>query len=45
MLIVRGSELIAPRGDTELRSGDHVYVFCRREDRGLIHLMFGQRDE
>jgi len=42
MLIVRGRELIAPRGATELLAGDHVYVFCRPEDRGLMQLMFGQ---
>jgi cell volume regulation protein A len=42
MLVVRGRELIAPRGGTELQAGDHVYVFCRSEDRGFMQLMFGQ---
>jgi potassium/hydrogen antiporter len=45
MLLVRGRELIAPRGATDLRAGDHVYVFCRPEDRGLMQLMFGQQGE
>ena len=41
-LIVRGNELIAPRGDTILTHGDHVYILCRKEDRPLIYLMFGR---
>ena len=45
MLIVRGPELIAPRGDTELRSGDHVYLFCRPGDRPILQLLFGRQEE
>lgn len=45
MLVVRGSELIAPRGNTKLLDGDHVYVFCRPQDRGLMQLMFGPPGE
>jgi cell volume regulation protein A len=45
MLIVRGGQLLAPRGDTELRPGDHVYVFCRRQDRQLVELLFGSPEE
>lgn len=41
-LIVRGSDLIAPRGHTVLMRGDHVYVIVRPEDRVLIQLMFGR---
>ena len=41
-LIVRGNELVAPRGTTILEPGDHVYVFARPEDEGLIQLMFGR---
>jgi potassium/hydrogen antiporter len=44
MLIVRGDELIAPRGHSELRSGDHVFVFCRPEDRPSIDLLFGREE-
>lgn len=42
ILIVRGEELLAARGKTVLRDGDHVYVFCRREDKPFIELLFGR---
>jgi cell volume regulation protein A len=45
MLIVRGLELLAPKGDTVLQSGDHVYVFSRTEDLPFLRLMFGQRED
>jgi cell volume regulation protein A len=45
MLVVRGSELIPPRGSTLLQPGDHVHVFCRPEDRGFVELMFGREEE
>lgn len=45
MLVIRGRELIAPRGSMRLEPGDHVYVFCRPEDRGLMRLLFGQEKE
>ena len=45
MLIVRGRELVAPRGDVQLLPGDHVYVFYRREDEGLVKLLFGGLEE
>lgn len=41
-LIVRGQELIAPKGNTVLSPGDHVYIFARTEERSLIQLMFGR---
>jgi cell volume regulation protein A len=41
-LILRDRELIAPRGDTVITQGDHVYVFARTEERPAIHLMFGR---
>ncbi|HEU5174597.1 MAG TPA: potassium/proton antiporter [Gemmatimonadaceae bacterium] len=41
-LIVRGDELIAPKGSTVLMPGDHVYVLMRPEDRPVIQLMFGR---
>ncbi len=44
MLIVRGDELIAPRGSSELRAGDHLFVFCRPEDRRSIDLLFGREE-
>lgn len=42
VLLVRGDELIAPRGDTRLQPQDHVYVFCRPEDRAYVELLFGR---
>jgi cell volume regulation protein A len=45
MLVVRGAELIAPRGGTSLLPGDHVYVLCRPEEQPEVKLMFGQLEE
>ena len=44
-LIVRGDQLIAPKGSTILRPGDHVYVIAQAEDRALIQLIFGRMEE
>ncbi len=44
MLVIRARELIAPRGNTVLLPGDHVYVFCKREDKAMIQLLFGQEE-
>jgi cell volume regulation protein A len=41
LLIVRGRTLVAPRGDTLLLPGDHVYLFAREHDRPLLELLFG----
>jgi len=41
-IIVRGRELVPPKGDTRIESGDHVYIFARPEDLFLIQLMFGR---
>ena len=43
MLLVRGDELLAPRGTTTLAEGDVVYVFCRAADRVTLELLFGGR--
>jgi cell volume regulation protein A len=43
-MIVRGHDVIPPKGNTALSVGDHVYVFARPEDRPLIHLMFGRAE-
>jgi cell volume regulation protein A len=45
MLIVRGRQLVAPKGTTALEPGDHVHIFSRREDRPFILLMFGRPEE
>lgn len=41
MLLVRGDDLLAPRGSTVLQPGDVVHVFCRQEDRPMLELLFG----
>lgn len=45
MLVVRGRELLAPRGRTVLEPGDHVYVFAAAEDVPLVRLLFGREEE
>ena len=45
MLVVRGQELLAPKGDTVFQPGDHVYVFCHSEDLALLRLLFGQQED
>ncbi|MEP6474857.1 MAG: potassium/proton antiporter [Gemmatimonadota bacterium] len=42
MLIVRGHDLLPPRGSTVLKPGDHVYLISRPEDKGFIQLLFGR---
>lgn len=42
ILVVRGEELMAARGYTVLEPGDHVYVFCRPENRPRMELLFGR---
>jgi cell volume regulation protein A len=44
-LIVRGDQLIPPKGGTALLPGDHVYLVVQPEDRPLIQLMFGRQEE
>lgn len=44
LLIIRGHELVAAKGNTQLQEGDHVYVFFRHEDRPLIELLFGAEE-
>lgn len=41
-MVLRGDEIIPPRGTTVLMPGDHVYVLTRPEDRAFILLMFGR---
>ena len=42
VLVVRDRQLLAPKGDTVLTPGDHIYVFGRPSDLPLLHLMFGR---
>jgi cell volume regulation protein A len=42
ILVVRGDHLLAARGNTELKAGDFVYVFCRKEHDPYLGLLFGK---
>lgn len=41
-MIVRGNDLIPPKGSTMLEPGDHVYVITRSEDLREMQLLFGR---
>lgn len=45
MLVVRGRELVAARGRTVLRPGDHVYLFTPPDEKAFVHLLFGRQEE
>lgn len=40
MLVVRGEEVITPRGSTYLHAGDFVYLFAREKDRLALERLF-----
>jgi cell volume regulation protein A len=44
-LIIRGDEMIPPKGSTVLLPGDHIYLFAKPEDKQFILLMFGRPEE
>jgi potassium/hydrogen antiporter len=44
-LIIRGDEMVPPKGTTVLMPGDYIYLFARPEDRQFILLMFGSPEE
>ena len=44
-LIVRGSDLVSPRGSTVLQSDDQVYVSTSSEARPLLTLLLGSPNE
>lgn len=41
-LVLRGEEVIAPRGDTQLRPGDYVCLFTHAENQAFLNLLFGR---
>src|SRR5687768_14872985 len=44
-LIIRGDEMIPPKGTTVLMPGDYIYLFARPEDKQFMLLMFGRPEE
>lgn len=40
--ILRGQELIIPKGDDEIRGGDHILVFCARDDESAVRAFFDE---
>jgi cell volume regulation protein A len=40
-LVSRDGTLIAPRGSTQLRAGDHLFVIARSSDRGAVDRVLG----
>ena len=44
-VIIRGDEMIPPKGATALMPGDHIYVLAKPEDRQFMLLMFGRPEE
>ena len=44
-LVIRGDEMIPPKGTTVLMPGDYIYLFAKPEDRQFILLMFGRPEE
>lgn len=44
-LILRGEELIVPKGHTLLMAGDHVYVATTPADRPFVQLLFGRPED
>lgn len=44
-LILRGDQLIVPKGGTKLQPDDHVYVVTTPADRPFVQLLFGRPEE
>lgn len=41
-MIVRGHQVLAPKGQTRLEVGDHLFVLCRKRDQSEITRLFEQ---
>jgi len=41
-MIVRGRQLIAPKGSTRLEVGDHAYVLSKPGALEMVQLLFGR---
>src|SRR3954447_576000 len=42
VLLIRDHTIVAPRGDTRIAAGDHIYLLCRPDDRSFVNLIFGR---
>jgi cell volume regulation protein A len=40
-MVVRGNEVIPPRGSSQILAGDHIFVLLREEVRTLVDRIFG----
>ncbi len=45
VLLVRGKEVMAARGPTVLKPGDHAYLFFGQQDRAQVELLFGRPEQ
>ena len=45
ILVIRGDDLIAPRDDVSIETGDHVFVLCDPRDRTMMRLLFGHEED
>jgi len=43
-LLLRGDQVLAPRGDTQLLPGDHVCLFVTHDQRAFVELLFGREE-
>jgi potassium/hydrogen antiporter len=44
VLLIRGRQIIPPRGSTKIAASDHIYLLSREEDLPFISLIFGKRE-
>jgi cell volume regulation protein A len=44
VMVVRGEKLLPPQPEQRLEPGDHLYAFCRPEDRAHLQLLFGPHE-
>ena len=44
VLLIRGHTIVAPRAETRIAAGDHIYLLCRPDDRPFVNLIFGKQE-
>jgi len=45
LLLVRGHDIVPVQADTVLMAGDHVHILLKPEDKQVIELLFGLRED